>query len=218
MRGNPQLKARPVQNERSIPACAGEPRRRLRRQISSGVYPRVCGGTSYWPVPLSAVAGLSPRVRGNPKTTPRRVVGIGSIPACAGEPGNGLMRFDAGKVYPRVCGGTTLPSCATQSRRGLSPRVRGNRSQPERPPVGVGSIPACAGEPPFKMRWGINIQVYPRVCGGTTGLAALDRWRRGLSPRVRGNPPAESRPPGVFRSIPACAGEPPPGRTALSGT
>ena len=74
---------------RSIPACAGEPFRRcgsggglsprvrgnLQRTYQSPeqeVYPRVCGGTSQ----IASRYGLSPRVRGKPR----------SIPACAGEP------------------------------------------------------------------------------------------------------------------------------------
>ena len=50
--------------------------------------------------------------------------------------------------------------------------------------------------------------VYPRVCGGTPPVPPRNPQRKGLSPRVRGNPT-----PGVGAgqpdgSIPACAGEP----------
>ena len=72
-----------------------------------------------------------------------------------------------------------------------------------------GSIPACAGEPQLRRellrQWG----VYPRVCGGTARRSALHAPKRGLSPRVRGNPVADALPAGPSRSIPACAGEPP---------
>ena len=50
--------------------------------------------------------------------------------------------------------------------------------------------------------------VYPRVCGGTRGLASYLYWPVGLSPRVRGNPRAPPRTVSSPRSIPACAGEP----------
>ena len=53
-------------NPGSIPACAGEPTEHLIYNAATTVYPRVCGGTGALLDLLSAVAGLSPRVRGNP--------------------------------------------------------------------------------------------------------------------------------------------------------
>ena len=71
------------------------------------------------------------------------------------------------RVYPRVCGGTEFACVTTAAASGLSPRVRGNRSQFALPNVRKRSIPACAGEPipngPTPCAGG----VYPRVCGGT---------------------------------------------------
>ena len=71
-----------------------------------------------------------------------------------------------------------------------------------------GSIPACAGEPGGRRLRPSRCRVYPRVCGGTKPSARDLDMRQGLSPRVRGNRPAER--PAVTRSgsIPACAGEP----------
>ena len=50
--------------------------------------------------------------------------------------------------------------------------------------------------------------VYPRVCGGTRRRGSPRRLRRGLSPRVRGNPLAYLLSVMMSGSIPACAGEP----------
>ena len=50
--------------------------------------------------------------------------------------------------------------------------------------------------------------VYPRVCGGTPPRAPGGCGRRGLSPRVRGNPTRTRRRTAKCGSIPACAGEP----------
>ena len=55
---------------RSIPACAGEPRRVCPTPRRSPVYPRVCGGTSLIRTEQGWAEGLSPRVRGNRQ--PRR--------------------------------------------------------------------------------------------------------------------------------------------------
>ena len=50
--------------------------------------------------------------------------------------------------------------------------------------------------------------VYPRVYGGTGSGAQAARRCNGLSPRVRGNRPPCSTAYGMYRSIPACTGEP----------
>ena len=122
-----------------------------------------------WELQLAGadIAGLSPRVRGNPAREVRGQVNAGSIPACAGEPcwvcpahsampvypacagepARARPGLGTARVYPRVCGGTTVAHPRVVVDAGLSPRVRGN-------PVVVvivqddhRSIPACAGEP-----------------------------------------------------------------------
>ena len=95
-----------------------------------------------------------------------------------------------------------------QHTRGLSPRVRGNR--PSRSPccTTAGSIPARAGEPSVPITLLHDGGVYPRACGGTGHSLDLNAAAKGLSPRVRGNPPAYCRGDPVQGSIPARAGEP----------
>ena len=91
--------------------------------------------------------GLSPRVRGNRLLNQERHGDIRSIPACAGEPGSCAAAGAGLEVYPRVCGGTLTGSCALLPAQGLSPRVRGNLALNDFCGGGMGSIPACAGEP-----------------------------------------------------------------------
>ena len=131
-----------------------------------------------------------------------------SIPACAGEPLCEVLLHLLGRVYPRVCGGTTRPASRGLHSRGLSPRVRGNLRQDGRAGRRPRSIPACAGEPRNTDRTASRTAVYPRVCGGTGHHPRPLRDGLGLSPRVRGNP--IPRTPTCWRrwSIPACAGEP----------
>ena len=113
-------------------------------------------------------------------------------------------------------------------RRGLSPRVRGNRLIMAGSVNKVRTIPACAGEPRLPARNSARCMDYPRVCGGTARHRATQAGTQGLSPRVRGNPSPEatSAPDaglsprvrgnlgrnGASRigkgTIPACAGEP----------
>ena len=165
--------------DRSIPACAGEPTERIRTETvglsprvrgnlkifeqgpALRVYPRVCGGTfetDYMSKrsipacagePLKGVGGLSPRVRGNleflQQVYPRVCGGNAcsarsrSIPACAGEPSPARCRLCRRGLSPRVRGNRTPPS-------GLSPRVRGNLAGVHGLLWYQRSIPACAGE------------------------------------------------------------------------
>ena len=208
VRGNPQRGRPHHATGGSIPACAGEPTSSAASTIHSGVYPRVCGGTSSAVTIPCAATGLSPRVRGNHPRTAHDRAHPGSIPACAGEPSSAVAAASRSSVYPRVCGGTLVTGGYSDAGWGLSPRVRGNRARQVPRLHGDGSIPACAGEPSCRAGRTTSRRVYPRVCGGTLIRPGTSVECTGLSPRVRGNRlwaiDADSAP----RSIPACAGEP----------
>ena len=131
-----------------------------------------------------------------------------SIPAYAGEPAAGVCQTVWGQVYPRVCGGTPARQRPGRRYGGLSPRMRGNPDSTWLSTSGWRSIPAYAGEP---KRWGCGgaaMKVYPRVCGGTPVPCRMGMMPPGLSPRMRGNRPANIRFRYQRRSIPAYAGEP----------
>ena len=113
------------------------------------------------------------------------------------------------RVYPRVCGGTLDEWDVDKLVKGLSPRVRGNQRSGGTERQGLGSIPACAGEPKAATERGSCARVYPRVCGGTGVYNSAAPSSPGLSPRVRGNPRAYRYTAAAAGSIPACAGEPP---------
>ena len=112
------------------------------------------------------------------------------------------------RVYPRVCGGTDANGITIRTLKGLSPRVRGNQTPTKLLHKHIGSIPACAGEPPMGSTYEESSKVYPRVCGGTGISTLLGHVNEGLSPRVRGNRGIRERGLPRTGSIPACAGEP----------
>ena len=209
--GTPSDRCSRMTRVRSIPACAGEPWPRAGSPGRPWVYPRVCGGTASRPTGGGALPGLSPRVRGNPADEAASIRPLGSIPACAGEPAPKIRSCNRSRVYPRVCGGTSPLDSLSTVIAGLSPRVRGNLRHHRLPPLALGSIPACAGEPRPHWRARSGSGVYPRVCGGTITASAVRRSRTGLSPRVRGNPSPRGPVKAPSGSIPACAGEPLPG-------
>ena len=213
VRGNRARAGSRAEQIGSIPACAGEPRLPMPLNSRPRVYPRVCGGTLNVVLSPLSFGGLSPRVRGNHHARPVLVSATGSIPACAGEPCSRWSVRSAGRVYPRVCGGTPTTFSAFGTTTGLSPRVRGNLNSALSSPMWWGSIPACAGEPSPIFHCAPTLRVYPRVCGGTSRNWPRRSPRAGLSPRVRGNPGQDARGRFAAGSIPACAGEPKHGRT-----
>ena len=208
VRGNLYRARSPVGIPRSIPACAGEPAVGTLIILTLQVYPRVCGGTGCDKDSHYTSGGLSPRVRGNQLARRESLAAPGSIPACAGEPVHKVDFRAMYPVYPRVCGGTSAVRRLEMSAPGLSPRVRGNPAVLGRHLCGVGSIPACAGEPYRAKDCSRHSMVYPRVCGGTQWDIRMQIFYYGLSPRVRGNRSYQDRADFPNRSIPACAGEP----------
>ncbi len=175
VRGNHIIRPNVSDIVRSIPACAGEPKRPSAAHNLKKVYPRVCGGTEIGLPSRCHPNGLSPRVRGNRRACRCDRASQGSIPACAGEPKRSAARSAPRpacsaappQVYPRVCGGTFLTKLSAAGMLGLSPRVRGNQYQRRARDEAGRSIPACAGEPWVCQLCGEIFTVYPRVCGGT---------------------------------------------------
>ena len=167
VRGNRGRASAPIAGMRSIPACTGEPSQGPYSWASTWVYPRVYGGTSILPMPLTAGRGLSPRVRGNHACVLPACVPWGSIPACTGEPHCFHIILSRTEVYPRVYGGTRIIRGYDSWEYGLSPRVRGNPLCQHSYALCAWSIPACTGEPYVSAPSSVVGRVYPRVYGGT---------------------------------------------------
>ena len=161
-------------------------------------------------------AGLSPRMRGNPRRRVHQVPPLGSIPAHAGEPRWRVCDGVCHGVYPRACGGTDCTALPSLSRLGLSPRMRGNPVILPAQGLQHGSIPAHAGEPKRILVAPARFGVYPRACGGTVLGDGGNHADAGLSPRMRGNPPPALGHRDRVGSIPAHAGEPQDGTGAGS--
>ena len=131
-----------------------------------------------------------------------------SIPACAGNPGPGMLALVSQGVHPRVCGESGPFNHGPALAEGPSPRVRGILIQRDLEGMGSGSIPACAGNPESSRPITSRPRVHPRVCGESDSTDTATVARLGPSPRVRGIPgraAGRALSPG---SIPACAGNP----------
>ena len=208
VRGNRVGGGRPVPRAWSIPAGAGQPPSWRDPPAAPGVYPRGCGATRVALGDLPQDPGLSPRVRGNPRGPGRSAAGSGSIPAGAGQPFSLADVHGIREVYPRGCGATSQALLGQVEDRGLSPRVRGNRTGRRATRPSPGSIPAGAGQPFTVSPASMSRRVYPRGCGATSAYPAYWLAGAGLSPRVRGNRPDPREALPRRGSIPAGAGQP----------
>ena len=91
--------------------------------------------------------------------------------------------------------------------RGLSPRGRGKRPTCTAGTSAGRSIPAWAGETRRHLCECGIIGVYPRVGGGNSMSISECKYEPGLSPRGRGKHVVALLDGGMYRSIPAWAGE-----------
>ena len=146
-RGNPISPLSGSVAVRSIPAHAGEPRRRAKEDGQWMVYPRPRGGTRKRGRGTERWTGLSPPTRGNPGVERRHFALGGSIPAHAGEPPRRYPRGARWRVYPRPRGGTVYGVGEAGRAGGLSPPTRGNPRGERHDWRRIRSIPAHAGEP-----------------------------------------------------------------------
>ena len=89
-------------------------------------YPRVCGGAASGLRIMSAMRGLSPRMRGSLDKISLIIFSIGPIPAYAGEPYSAIAGGAGRRAYPRVCGGAENIMILITAILGLSPRMRGS--------------------------------------------------------------------------------------------
>ncbi len=188
MRGYQAVREALPSSRGSIPADAGLPKVNLFNEGATGVYPRGCGATQSRALATCKHEGLSPRMRGYPHDAdlPQRV--NGSIPADAGLPPTPLRNPASKKVYPRGCGATKSQQTGRETRRGLSPRMRGYQIPTDGQGNATRSIPADAGLPCLSSQASRSWKVYPRGCGATKSQQTGRETRRGLSPRMRGYP------------------------------
>ena len=218
VRGNPLICTWTVAAGGSIPACTGKPSPAQASVCAYRVYPRMYGETATADHCGGWLEGLSPHVRGNPPCRHTSLSCQRSIPACTGKPRRPSMIEVLAEVYPRMYGETAEETKKGTLWQGLSPHVRGNRSDATLHRGVQRSIPACTGKPARNPHRMIRRAVYPRMYGETEVDAgeSIDLW--GLSPHVRGNPCSFQIRHRYRGSIPACTGKPaipdPPLRTS----
>ena len=174
------------QNDRFIPACAGNAQRSRRRRWRIPVHPRVCGERSSGTAITAVTDGSSPRVRGTRLSFRSASAHWRFIPACAGNARQVDCIHGPKTVHPRVCGERAVWEIPDGTRTGSSPRVRGTLLQGNVQYATGRFIPACAGNAPALLSCGCPFAVHPRVCGERGPRLTPPIRQPGSSPRVRG--------------------------------
>ena len=206
-RGKPRTRATARGERGTIPAWAGETRRRPSAPRRAGDHPRVGGGNLISRTCVADTRGPSPRGRGKHDRQRLAGGGTGTIPAWAGETRRRHRHHPAPRDHPRVGGGNALAELTHLTRTGPSPRGRGKRQLAGDVARPKGTIPAWAGETPGDHRFFGEVRDHPRVGGGNRSRAAPKPSRTGPSPRGRGKRRLNAGGDAVEGTIPAWAGE-----------
>ena len=171
---------------RFIPARAGNANGRSIRVLVPSVHPRAGGERRL------ETAAIIPHLR--------------FIPARAGNARTDGLGRRQSPVHPRA-GGERTRRCSTRfAVLGSSPRGRGTRSPDERDCPEHRFIPARAGNALYISSTFVNTPVHPRAGGERIRCAPASAPRLGSSPRGRGTLTRTASPTGIFRFIPARAG------------
>ena len=148
-----------------IPAYAGntcDPKY-LRR--SHGDHPRVCGEHYARRNPNTRFKGSSPRMRGTLRVPCRGQIGVGIIPAYAGNTDACQGPEFNLRDHPRVCGEHFFSAFCSCPAKGSSPRMRGTHAENVECGQHRRIIPAYAGNTRYPMSHGTLHRDHPRVCG-----------------------------------------------------
>ena len=148
-----------------IPAYAGNTVSARMLRHSARDHPRICGEHIAKNLTTGEVKGSSPHMRGTRIRPPEYARTLGIIPAYAGNtppcPGRAAIHWD----HPRICGEHVQTADCEGVQAGSSPHMRGTHRHFHRQGIGIGIIPAYAGNtfrisPPLPRRGD-----HPRICG-----------------------------------------------------
>ena len=148
-----------------IPAYAGNTRSDTGTSAGARDHPRVCGEHFNAVRSATSPQGSSPRMRGTRFIKNTGACPAGIIPAYAGNTWPYTGGRPSCRDHPRVCGEHLGFELFDAVDWGSSPRMRGTLDSDHGCLVGVGIIPAYAGNTPAcqwsEARW----RDHPRVCG-----------------------------------------------------
>ena len=152
-------------------------------------------------------SGSSPRGRGKLFLHNTSCVCNRLIPAWAGKTNQREAGHLPRAAHPRVGGENEVTCVGVAGVGGSSPRGRGKRDRRRERRTLWRLIPAWAGKTAVPRCRTSRRPAHPRVGGENAGVAGLDDYGRGSSPRGRGKRMPSGPPLAILRLIPAWAGK-----------
>ena len=135
---------------------------------------------------MSRPLGSSPRLRGTLRHRSTRPRQDGIIPALAGNTASQRSWTSTARDHPRACGEHNTSAADVCAISGSSPRLRGTPDRDRPATMGLGIIPALAGNTPWRLRACLAPWDHPRACGEHSTPVIAQTYGQGSSPRLRG--------------------------------
>ena len=205
-RGTQCSQNRAFDEPRFIPARAGNANYNFAATVGVAVHPRASGERSPWSGEVGHGDGSSPRERGTLFERLRAELEDRFIPARAGNASERSSRPQSASVHPRASGERMSRFARLPRAAGSSPRERGTRGQGRALDRLQRFIPARAGNARARTSSRSATAVHPRASGEREAEPIAIYEMFGSSPRERGTPHGDSLWSGVYRFIPARAG------------
>ena len=209
-RGTPEHGQHACQDERFIPACAGNAWWRMTTAVWPSVHPRMRGERLAQLLINHTNDGSSPHARGTHPPGQGREAARRFIPACAGNADPGPSGMDQPPVHPRMRGERQGEIGGFPFVAGSSPHARGTPDRIRARPGGLRFIPACAGNAPGSRPAPDPLTVHPRMRGERAKLQMDGVATLGSSPHARGTPGTALGYDSRFAVHPRMRGERPP--------
>ena len=155
-------------DDRFIPACAGNSKMKTYEIPLNSVHPRLRGELRVCKLLLDFGFGSSPLARGTQICCLITSTDTRFIPACAGNSRSNFSFGSSMSVHPRLRGELLLTTTYTIDKHGSSPLARGTLEKITSDAIYARFIPACAGNSKTKARELIEVAVHPRLRGELT--------------------------------------------------
>ena len=169
-----------------IPARAGNTNLTISSTSTSRAHPRSRGEHNLRERAYERFLGSSPLARGTPVRVPPAFVGVGLIPARAGNTGSLAQLVAFQRAHPRSRGEHTLCFSMFASAPGSSPLARGTLQKPKPERNRDGLIPARAGNTHAVITDALVDRAHPRSRGEHNAQKAQQLKDQGSSPLARG--------------------------------
>ena len=208
-RGIPAAAPAAITPPGSTPAHAGNTHFNLIGANKVGVYPRPRGEYAGGLRRAGGEDGLPPPTRGIHYMLERRIAGVRSTPAHAGNTPMRDYLQSRRRVYPRPRGEYAPILARSWFGSGLPPPTRGIHQPNLFSPAPMRSTPAHAGNTHIAVSQPRHAAVYPRPRGEYAACACSDSAAVGLPPPTRGILTGKASSAAHSRSTPAHAGNTP---------